>query len=110
MFLRALEYYNGIVFLVSNYVGAIDVALSSRLSLVIYFGELDRYARAKVRESCQNKIRYDIHQRYEFSHEASIVLDSIVDSTDYSCNGREIRNSRCIKILCIEGFVGLILE
>jgi hypothetical protein len=41
VFLRALEYYPGVLFLTTNRVGVLDEALSSRVHISLFFGHLD---------------------------------------------------------------------
>lgn len=42
MFLRVLEYYNGILFLTTNRVGTIDEAFKSRIHVSLYYPPLDK--------------------------------------------------------------------
>eukprot|EP01094_Clydonella_sp_ATCC50884_P016009 TRINITY_DN266_c0_g1_i1.p1 TRINITY_DN266_c0_g1~~TRINITY_DN266_c0_g1_i1.p1 ORF type:complete len:836 (+),score=353.79 TRINITY_DN266_c0_g1_i1:250-2757(+) len=48
VFLRTLEYYQGVLFLTTNRLECLDDAFSSRISVALHYNELDRSARAKV--------------------------------------------------------------
>ncbi|RYP23849.1 hypothetical protein DL765_000926 [Monosporascus sp. GIB2] len=48
VFLRILEYYNGILFLTTNRVGAIDDAFRSRLHLTLYYPKLTEKQTIKI--------------------------------------------------------------
>ena len=55
VFLRKLEYYEGILFLTTNRVKTIDEAIASRIHLALRYGPLDRNAREAVWRSFLNK-------------------------------------------------------
>src|SRR4051794_35099600 len=40
VFLRVLEYYNGILFLTTNRIGKIDPAISSRIHIILHYRRL----------------------------------------------------------------------
>jgi len=48
IFLRLLEYHQGVLFLTTNRVDALDEAFSSRISISIYYPNLEKTARAEV--------------------------------------------------------------
>lgn len=48
VFLRLLEYYNGVLILTTNRVRDIDIAFYSRVSLPLYYAEFDHASRAQV--------------------------------------------------------------
>ncbi|KAI1733810.1 P-loop containing nucleoside triphosphate hydrolase protein [Xylaria scruposa] len=47
-FLRLLEYYEGVMFLTTNRISAIDLAFESRIDISLAYQELDQAARARV--------------------------------------------------------------
>ena len=51
VFLRKLEYFEGILFLTTNRVKTIDEAIASRIHLPLRYGELDQSARKAVWKS-----------------------------------------------------------
>ncbi|KAF2101245.1 P-loop containing nucleoside triphosphate hydrolase protein [Rhizodiscina lignyota] len=92
IFLRALDYFEGILFLTTNRVGVIDEAFSSRIHMQLGFDELNDDARNKIwamnfkrLEQAEAKVEY--HWRAE-----SYVQES-EDVKDLQLNGREIRNA-----------------
>ena len=89
MFLRALEYYRGILFLTSNCVIKFDEAITSRTSLIIEFKNLETHERAKLRDDYRRKVELD--ERYALQTDADDQLKLMVES-DKPYNGREINN------------------
>lgn len=94
-FLRALEYFKGILFLTTNRVGTFDEAFISRIHVPIYYAEFRDEQRAKIWARFFEKLEED--------REATMrILQSAKDYTqsqelqDLKWNGREIRNGRLI--------------
>ena len=56
VFLRTLEYYDGILILTSNRVGTFDEAFKSRIQVALHYTNLDRVARKKI---WKNFFRHD---------------------------------------------------
>jgi hypothetical protein len=88
VFLRVLEYYDGILILTSNRVGTFDEAFKSRIQLALHYPNLSQYSRTKI---WGNFI-----QRLEKMNEQGIDFDDLNDHieklAEYRMNGREIRN------------------
>lgn len=104
VFLRALEYFKGVLFLTTNRVGAFDDAFTSRIHVALYYPELGEEERRRIwgyqferleRESFTSTEgegegkgkRFYIPQstkEYAFSHPNVLQL---------KWNGREIRNA-----------------
>ncbi|KAK3397828.1 hypothetical protein B0T20DRAFT_232776 [Sordaria brevicollis] len=105
VFLRALEYFKGVLFLTTNRVGAFDDAFTSRIHVALYYPELGEEERRRIwgyqferleRESLgevtegektEKRKRFYIPQstkEYAFSHPSVLAL---------KWNGREIRNA-----------------
>lgn len=87
VFLRVLEYYDGILILTSNRIGTFDEAFKSRVQLSLHYPSLTRENRLRVWENFiallangDNTKYADIRQR----------LDSL---SQYKLNGRQIRNT-----------------
>ena len=89
MFLRALEYYRGILFLTTNIVNKFDDAVSSRVSLIIQFYDLSPEQRKKLRMFHQSQINKD--RRYELLGGAIEALKAIDKNEGLIFNGREIK-------------------
>lgn len=90
-FLRALEYFNGILFLTTNRVGTFDEAFISRIDVPIYYGEFTSEQRIKVWETFFEKLELD---RDSTMRLLSSVRDYVAspELQDLKWNGREIRN------------------
>lgn len=90
-FLRALEYYDGILFLTTNRVGAFDDAFISRIHIQLYykpFGEEDRRA---VWQTFVDKLSADRGKYIRLNVAAKeYIFSKGVCSMNWS--GREIRN------------------
>ena len=57
VFLRVLEYYEGILILTSNRVGTFDEAFKSRIQLSLHYENLTRGQRAKIWKNFLNRLR-----------------------------------------------------
>lgn len=86
VFLRMLEYYQGILFLTTNRLGTIDIAFQSRISLAIKFKELDQRTRRHIWETFIGRLDDTEEQGKEE------LRANLVNMTTWSLNGREIRN------------------
>ncbi|KIX97702.1 uncharacterized protein Z520_06480 [Fonsecaea multimorphosa CBS 102226] len=88
VFLHVLEYYDGILILTSNLVGAFDEAFKSRIQLVLHYKDLNEPQRRKVWRNFINRLK---------------ELGEAIDSEDLEdhlamlgkeeLNGRQIRNA-----------------
>ncbi|EPE33628.1 P-loop containing nucleoside triphosphate hydrolase [Glarea lozoyensis ATCC 20868] len=89
VFLRVLEYYDGILILTSNRVGTFDEAFKSRIQLSLRYENLTRPQRLQVWENFINRL--------ENFDDGEIDLDDIRAHTKelaaYNMNGRHIRNA-----------------
>ena len=56
-FLRALEYFKGVLFLTTNRVGHFDEALISRINITIYYSPFNELQRRALWESCFKKLQ-----------------------------------------------------
>lgn len=84
IFLRILEYYEGILFLTTNRVDNIDAAFQSRIHISMQYDELSASSRRHVWVNFLNTSSKD--KRHSFSDEE---LDKLAG---YNMNGREIKN------------------
>jgi AAA+ superfamily predicted ATPase len=89
VFLRVLEYHDGILFLTSNRIGTFDEAFKSRIQLSLHYKVLGLPERKKV---CRNFIKH-----LENLSEENIDFDDLMDNVEKlatkELNGRQIRNS-----------------
>jgi len=79
IFLRLLEYHQGVLFLTSNRVKSFDDAFHSRISVALHYESLDKESRRKVFE---NLLRAAGHTGLDLNKVA-----------EYEINGRQIKNT-----------------
>lgn len=83
IFLRLLEYYQGILFLTSNRVTSFDEAFQSRIHVALKYNKLDEGARTKV---WRNFMKFDDGK------EGKVLLGIVAER---ELNGRQIKN--CVR-------------
>ncbi|RYP48467.1 hypothetical protein DL768_005669 [Monosporascus sp. mg162] len=90
VFLRALEYYEGILILTTNRVGTFDEAVKSRIQLTLRYEKLKDYQRKQLwRNFMDRLIALGEHDRIDFDD----ILSHMDELAWYPMNGRQIRNS-----------------
>ncbi|CAI6089261.1 unnamed protein product [Clonostachys chloroleuca] len=82
LFLRLLEYYQGILFLTTNRVEAFDPAFLCRIHLALRFKELDQKARKMIWETFQEKIGGGVGHGWDLEKLSKTPI-----------NGRQIKNA-----------------
>lgn len=105
VFLRVLEYYNGLLFLTTNRVGTIDEAFKSRIHLSLYYPPLNLTQTREIFRLNINKLRDIERQKFLLTKKPALIIedDDILnfaeehfqnpqDSTG-RWNGRQIRNA-----------------
>lgn len=90
-FLRALEYFKGIVFLTTNRVGTFDEAFISRIHVPIYYSEFTPEQRIKVWDTFFEKLELDRESTMRILSSAKDYVESS-ELQNLKWNGREIRN------------------
>ncbi|KAI0475739.1 hypothetical protein GGR56DRAFT_433186 [Xylariaceae sp. FL0804] len=89
VFLRVLEYYDGILILTSNRVGTFDQAFKSRIQLALHYENLKTPQRRKIWRNFFNRLK-DVG-------ETAVDYDDLGDHIDelakMDMNGRQIRNA-----------------
>jgi SpoVK/Ycf46/Vps4 family AAA+-type ATPase len=90
-FLRALEFYDGILFLTTNRVGAFDDAFISRIHIQLYYPEFDDVSRRKVWKTFIDKLRRERGDYIRLNIDAREYLEGN-ELRAVKWNGREIRN------------------
>jgi SpoVK/Ycf46/Vps4 family AAA+-type ATPase len=91
-FLRAIEYYEGILFLTTNRVGTFDEAFLSRITLAIYYPDFQDEEREKIWHNYFDKLEREAGDRFyvpEGTKDYATESDAV---RDLKWNGREIRN------------------
>ncbi|KAF4501782.1 TOB3 (member of AAA-ATPase family) [Fusarium agapanthi] len=90
VFLRALEYYEGILILTTNRVGTFDEAFKSRIQLALRYEKLKDHQRLQIWKNFLVRLK-------SLGEEESIDFDEIElyleELAKYPMNGRQIRNS-----------------
>lgn len=91
VFLRVLEYYQGILFLTSNRVGTFDEAFRSRIHLSLYYPPLSKETTTKIWKT--NLDRLDKSGRMTFNGEKIMEFAEKQFQKGTRWNGRQIRNA-----------------
>ncbi|KFY89917.1 hypothetical protein V498_06261 [Pseudogymnoascus sp. VKM F-4517 (FW-2822)] len=86
VFLRVLEYYEGILILTTNRVGTFDEAFKSRIQLAIHYPALDEKGRWEIWSNFINSLKRETAK----VDELKLKLDVLARS---KLNGRQIRNT-----------------
>lgn len=81
VFLRLLEYHNGVMFLTSNRAKHIDKAFQSRISLIIPFKEADDQFRVEVWRNLLTAAKF------------KVGVEDITKLSKLNINGRQIKNA-----------------
>lgn len=107
VFLRVLEYYEGILILTSNRVGTFDEAFKSRIQLSLHYESLTKSQRRTIWENFLNRLNNLENEnssigpiegrKRKFEESREINFDEIerhlADLAEEQMNGRQIRNA-----------------
>jgi SpoVK/Ycf46/Vps4 family AAA+-type ATPase len=108
VFLRVLEYYEGILILTSNRVGTFDEAFKSRIQLSLHYDNLTKPQRSKIWKNFLNRLKQmdkecDLgitepgSKKRKFTEPMGIDFDDIdcyiEELSEFQMNGRQIRNA-----------------
>jgi SpoVK/Ycf46/Vps4 family AAA+-type ATPase len=88
VFLRALEYFEGILVLTSNRVGTFDEAFKSRVQLAMHYPPLDEDGRWKVWNMLLKELLEE-NERSKYDQ----MKDELNSLARHKLNGRQIRNT-----------------
>jgi hypothetical protein len=91
-FLRALEYYQGILFLTTNRVGSFDDAFISRIHVQLYYPEFTEAQRQMIWKKFIKKLERDRKGYMRLDYAAKDYIQKSGMSS-LKWNGREIRNA-----------------
>lgn len=89
VFLRVLEYYEGILILTSNRVGSFDEAFKSRIQVAIHYENLTKRSRRQIWQNFFEMIEESPNEDANMS-ELERRLDELASQ---EMNGRQIRNA-----------------
>lgn len=88
VFLRTLEYYDGILILTSNRVGIFDEAFKSRIQLALHYPKLNRSQRERIWANFIDRLK-DLDEDFDEDE----IREKIKPLSRYEMNGRQIRNA-----------------
>jgi len=89
IFLRVLEYYQGILILTSNRVGTFDEAFKSRIQLALHYKNLGEEQRKAIWHNFITRIRDLDESNVDYAD----LVQHISELGKEDMNGREIRNA-----------------
>ncbi|KAK0370394.1 hypothetical protein CLIM01_12254 [Colletotrichum limetticola] len=89
VFLRLLEYYEGILILTSNRVGSFDEAFKSRIQVAIHYDNLTKMSRKAIWQNFFDMIEESVEEDANMP-ELERRLDQLASE---EMNGRQIRNA-----------------
>ncbi|KAJ0374262.1 hypothetical protein COL26b_007508 [Colletotrichum chrysophilum] len=90
VFLRALEYYDGILILTTNRVGTFDEAFKSRIQLALRYEKLEAYQRKQIWKNFFERLKSIGEEGSIDFNDISLHIDEL---TRHPMNGRQIRNT-----------------
>jgi hypothetical protein len=114
VFLRVLEYYNGILFLTTNRVGTLDEAFKSRIHVSLYYPPLDKQQTLDIFRVNIRKLKEIVNEKQKLQeqlgpktsklpkltidarsilHYAEWHFDHNEEAPEQRWNGRQIRNA-----------------
>lgn len=93
-FLRALEYFRGILFLTTNRVGIFDEAFISRIHFSIHYPSLNGDERYKVWNGFFEHLQRQRENSMRIHRETKVYVREDEDLVKLEWNGREIRNGK----------------
>ncbi|KAI0431096.1 hypothetical protein F5Y09DRAFT_206730 [Xylaria sp. FL1042] len=91
VFLRNLEYYDGILILTSNRVGTFDEGFRSRIQLAIHYPKLEQPERRRVWDNFVNRLDGDPIASGDI--DIRNLRSNLTELSKFDLNGREIRNA-----------------
>ncbi|KAI4941244.1 hypothetical protein J4E91_010821 [Alternaria rosae] len=89
VFLRVLEYYDGILILTSNRVGTFDEAFKSRISLALHYPNLGKSQRCRIWKNFLNRLKALKEPGIDFDD----IECNVLELAHEELNGRQIRNA-----------------
>jgi SpoVK/Ycf46/Vps4 family AAA+-type ATPase len=92
IFLRTLEYYQGILFLTTNRIGTFDEAFISRIDVPIYFPALTDSQRIQIWSLFIRKLEEERRDQVRVAGDLKYFIKEDRDLLDLEWNGREIRS------------------
>jgi hypothetical protein len=100
VFLREIEYYQGILFLTTNRVGRFDDAFISRIHVVLHYANLDDEGRKKIWFQFFDKLRSERKNLIRVDESAERYIRENLEKKEWKWNGRQIRNGMNTSLSC----------
>ncbi|KPM38461.1 hypothetical protein AK830_g8092 [Neonectria ditissima] len=100
-FLRALEYYKGILFLTTNRVGTFDEAFISRIHVQVHYPKFEDEERDRLWDAFFEKLEEDRETTMRITQSAKDYVQS-KELRALEWNGREIRNAFQVAVALAE--------
>jgi hypothetical protein len=88
VFLRMLEYYEGILILTSNRVGSFDEAFRSRINIALHYKDLNVRSRKQIWNNFLTRLELT-----DEGDNVERIRDRLDELAKHNINGREIRNA-----------------
>lgn len=88
VFLRMIEYYEGILILTSNRVGTFDEAFRSRIHIALHYEDLNLRSRKQIWLNFLSRL-----EGTEEGENVEVIIDRVDELAVHKLNGREIRNA-----------------
>jgi len=96
VFLRALEYYRGLLFLTTNRVNTFDEAFKSRIHVSMHYKRLSRDQQSAIWKNCFARAKKD---SVVITKKSTRYVSEDSDLLEREWNGREIQNGKYSFIL-----------
>ena len=96
VFLRTLEYYEGILVLTSNRIGTFDAAFTSRIQVALHYDTLNAASRRRIWQNFFDMLQTDSTDSSEIDGEDVDMADLMAhmgELVGHEMNGRQIRNA-----------------
>lgn len=92
-----MEYYRGILFLTTNRIGHMDLAIMSRVHIIIHYEPLSVQYKTKIWEDFFAKLEAEREDIYIEKRAKDFILEEdTMKATNW--NGREIRNGSYLRL------------
>ncbi|KAL8393484.1 hypothetical protein RB595_003299 [Gaeumannomyces hyphopodioides] len=102
IFLRALEYYKGVLFLTTNRVASFDSAFTSRIHVALHYRRLNDADRATIWETSFDRLERDSGTRVHVSLAAREFARGSREVMTLRLNGRQIKNALQVAVALAE--------
>ncbi|KAI9664612.1 MAG: hypothetical protein M1821_006058 [Bathelium mastoideum] len=92
-FLRAMEYYQGLLIITTNRIGTFDEAFVSRIPVIIHYPPLSEQTREEIWQGFFEKLEREREKTMRIQYSTKEYINEAKAVKAVSWNGREIRNA-----------------